>query len=590
MKRLNLYIYIITLLSFAACSDDYEAPFPVSDVSWYTSMPTLTEYAVKQDEMMGFIDASQGVISHEWIIEEGSYFLKEEVLPGDIIADFIDEEIGLVSKASGINVYFPESGRKSVRLKNTFAEKVTFNGARPIEAVEKDGVWVIDTTFTVDVYGDIMPAYKVCTVIDNPDGSVSPGDIVFEAAPGDTFDISESDTWELIEVEVGSRLMFIDLTKDEHEELVQPDTRTWTIRNNSEPFTTTDSSAIAYFNVYGYATTGLGSLKSERNGAGAPTASAQQIIPLKLKVIQSSQPFTYADGAIWTSSNTIDFNVSGEVNSLGTNPESGFTVHVTNTAKGFDQDIAVTSVSYLPTNKTRLTLTLAEEIYSDDVITVSFDDAGTDITSVDERNFVSFDAKAVGFPEAGGTELLDDGEHSGFENGTGGINKAFCPQYWVGGQDALNPEWARTTDPGKQAVGEASMKFNGNLSSMVRPICSWMQMQKNVDMEAGAYEVSHQFYIEEGSNIEAIRTTVAPKAGGSWPTEVEFVWDLSSIERGKWVTLTQSAIFPNAINVGTDQYRYSYIMNAADNPGASGVQTVYIDDLKIVKVEAGLRP
>ncbi|WP_066627782.1 hypothetical protein [Labilibacter marinus] len=589
MKNLNIYILLVALLGFVACEDDYEAPYPVNDVTWYTSMPNVTEYRIFQEDMMAFIDASQNPISHEWIIEEGSYFLTSDVKQGDSLHLFIDEAQGLTSDASGINVYFSESGRKSVRLRNTFTEKVTYDGARKLEAKQEGDVWVIDTTFTVDVYGPILPAYKVCRVVVNPDGSISDGEVLLTIGADDEPNIEESDTWPSVEVEVGERLRFVDLTVDEHPEFIQPDTRTWTIRNGSDPAVTTDSAANVYFSTYQYETVGLGNIISKRSASEGRYVQAQKIIPLKLKVVQSSQPFSYADGAVWTGQTELALNVTGEVASLGTNPEAGFTVHVVNTSKGVDKDIAVTAVSVDASNATRMNLTLAEAIYGDDQITVSFDATGTDIVSVDERPFVSFTDASVEIPVGGDNELTDNGAHSGYETGGAGLNKAFCPQYWVGGQDAVNPEWARVEN--MQFEGEASMKYNGTLTP-VRPNLGWMQMQQSVDLAPGAYEVSHKIYIEPESTIKTIRSYVSPKTG-SWPTEVSFVWDLSNVQQGEWVTIKSIASFPNQIGGSSaEQYRYQFTVSAADNPGvvATDVQTFYLDDMSIVKIDAGIRP
>ena len=66
-------------------------------------------------------------------------------------------------------------------------------------------------------------------------------------------------------------------------------------------------------------------------------------------------PIKYAaNSAVWTGEQTFAFNVSGAVGNLGSNPAAGFTVHVTNTAKFVDKDVAISSLSLDPANAARV--------------------------------------------------------------------------------------------------------------------------------------------------------------------------------------------------------------------------------------------
>lgn len=591
MKNINIYIVLATLIGLFGCTDEYEQPYPVSAVSWYTSTPTATEYFVEQEKFLGFMDASVGELSHEWIVEKGNGFLKKGFSPVDSLAAWVDHEVGLTTTEKGVQVYFGKPGRTTLRLRNTFSEKVTYNGVRPIEAVEENGEWVIDTAFVIDVYGPIKPAYNVyrSAGVDENDNPIL-GDLILEVSADDIVDPNESDTWTSIDVETGEALLFVDLTKEEDENLINPNMRTWTVRNGTDNTTYEDSIATVYFNIYGFQAVGLGNLKAERDVAGSPKSTAQKAIPLKVKVIQSTQPFTYADGAIWTGKTSVSFNVTGEVKSLGDNPETGFTVTVDNPDSGITgKDIAVTGVTVDPTNTTRMSLILAETVYGNDIINVSFNDATANIISKDDRKMESFSDKLVEIPAGGDNEVTDNGGFSGYENSNTNIANAYVPKYWVGGQDANGPEWERVTI--KQFEGEASMKYEGTLTP-VRPNLGWMHMQDVVDLTPGAYELSHKIFIEPGSTIESIRSYISPKTGG-WPTEVLFVWDLTEVKRGEWVTIKQIANFPNQIGGSSaEQYRYQFTVSAGDNPAVdpSDVQVFYLDALKIAVVDAGIRP
>lgn len=295
--------------------------------------------------------------------------------------------------------------------------------------------------------------------------------------------------------------------------------------------------------------------------------NVRDVVPLKYT----------ANSAVWTGQQSLAFNVSGEVGSLGDNPETGFTVHVTNDAKSVDRDFEVTGVSLNPNDATKIELTLAADIYGDDVITVAFNQEGSSIVSADEQPLLSFDAQRVTIPVTG-EDLLAGNDWAGFE-GTAGANAAGAFGYWVG---AAEP-WQRTTDI--FASGVASMKYTGGFD--VNPLYG-MNFGDNVDIEAGAYEVSHKIYIEEGSDLKMIRTAIARKSNG-WVDDVSATWDVSNIKRGEWVTIKQIMSFPLAYN-SSDKTRYTYYIQANLNEGVTGDQTFYLDDMGLKKVDAGARP
>ena len=68
------------MLSVVGCKNDYDPMDTLCDVSWYTS-ETIKQsgvYKVNVDSFISFMDLSQGCLKHEWIIEEGSKFLKND--------------------------------------------------------------------------------------------------------------------------------------------------------------------------------------------------------------------------------------------------------------------------------------------------------------------------------------------------------------------------------------------------------------------------------------------------------------------------------------------------------------------------------
>ncbi len=296
--------------------------------------------------------------------------------------------------------------------------------------------------------------------------------------------------------------------------------------------------------------------------------NVRDVVPLS--IIENS--------AIWTGAMSFSFDVKGEVGSLGDSPLTGFTVHVMHAGKFIDKDFEITDISIAADNSSQLVLTLAEEIYADDKITIAYNEEGNTILSVDEQPMKSFDAQNVAIPVAG-DDLLAGNSWGGFE-GEGGADAGGAAGYWVGNGGL---PWMRTTE--MMASGIASMSFSGAFDDK---ILFGMGFGDNVNTEPGAYEVTHKIYIEEGSDLKAIRTATARKGNG-WADDVSATWDVENIKRGEWVTIKQVINFPVAYN-NSDKMRYSYYVEAGVNPGVTGDQTFYLDDMGLRKVDIAPRP
>ncbi|WP_075590535.1 hypothetical protein [Labilibacter marinus] len=287
------------------------------------------------------------------------------------------------------------------------------------------------------------------------------------------------------------------------------------------------------------------------------------------------------NSAMWTGAQTIAFDIKGAVGSLGGNPATGFTVHVKHAGKFVDQDFDITDVTFDPANASTIVLTLAKEIYADDMITIVYNQEGNTILSTDEQPLKSFDMQKVSIPVAG-DDLLVGNSWGGFE-GEAGADSGGAAGYWVGNGGL---PWARTTD--MFASGVASMQFSGAFD--VNTLYG-MAFGNNVDIKAGAFEITHEIYIEAGSDLKTIRTEIARKSNG-WATDVAAVWDVENIARGEWVTLKQVINIPVDINSidPTEKMRYSYFVEASHNTGVTGDQTFYLDDMGLRKVDVAPRP
>ena len=157
---------IIIALIFGAllssCTSESVTPDPTfSDVTWYASTPLKTTGSIAhvKGKTISIFDLSQGAISHEWTIMTGTHFLKtgfsNSNIPGTTTpvdaTPFIDATKGLSTTDKTVFVYFPTAGNYTITLKNTYKNKVTYNGTSIVDAVLVDGVWVFEQVFNVTV-------------------------------------------------------------------------------------------------------------------------------------------------------------------------------------------------------------------------------------------------------------------------------------------------------------------------------------------------------------------------------------------------------------------------------------------------------
>lgn len=176
MKNINKIILGILLAVFSvSCQNEYEPLDEVIDVNFYTSFFSLTQANI--NSMVGkyssFADLSQGALTHKWEIVsvDSMSFLKGVISNKDSVYDrFVVS--GNESTDKIVNILYTKPGNLKLRLHNTYRDSVAIremvwdatrkkNVYKPKPAVKIDGVWVIDTTFSVKVYDIVEPTYLI---------------------------------------------------------------------------------------------------------------------------------------------------------------------------------------------------------------------------------------------------------------------------------------------------------------------------------------------------------------------------------------------------------------------------------------------
>ncbi|WP_139958592.1 SwmB domain-containing protein [Flavicella sediminum] len=554
MKNFKILNICFALLALVSCqnNDDYVAPDSLSDISWYTSIHPGSPFNKATGDHISFMDVSQGALSHEWRIEEGNKFLKTGFTTKDSLPLFVNPKLGLSTTDKTVHVLFMNEGVNKVCLKNTFSEPVTFQSADgPISAVQEGDVWVFERCFEVDVVAkEIMPSFKV----------LQDGVEIMTIAASDEPKNEDADSWPIIDVEVNKTLTFIDLTT-----IGNPNDRIWEIAGT--PSMSNDSIAEVAFLQFG-TTFNVGKLTSARVDP-LPTQKNSKVIPLKVRVVSSSAPFEILSDITENQSEILSFQVAGTVDSGSLFGQNGnFTVNVSNSKSGFNQDIAVEAVGVNINDGTILELKLSEPIYNTDEITVSY--AGGTIQSTDERLLADFSNKKV--VTHFDTSLFASDSRFSFEvesSGDGGNTSGFWCQHL--------PSFLGTTDEVTAADGLRVVKYNvADYASAPGTSNFW---GPGADLKAlvptpGAYRISIKFYRKAGATVSTIRTLTNP----SW--KVSF-WDFSA-SNDDWITLENDIVTTAPLD------KLDFQIRKSDNPGVTGEQTFYMDDIQIIPLE--LRP
>ncbi|SDR70702.1 hypothetical protein SAMN05216503_0532 [Polaribacter sp. KT25b] len=563
MKKYIIKTLLLSLLVLVGCNEkyaDYTAPGEINDTSWIIGFDqnksAENAYLINIDTYISFLDLSQGYIDHEWQIEEGNKFLEEGFTKNDSLPLFIKND-EITTSDEKAHVFFRKKGLNTVRLYNTFSSPVTRETSLGTYTSKKVGdLYVVDTTFTFDVFGYIEPAFRI----------LQDGVVKLEVSAEDMPSLDNEAEWPVVEVKAATSLTYEDLTVEG-----RPNSRKWNIPDGTPATSNGESAIIKFFRLGTY---NAGTITSNRFGS-FPTASAEKIIPLKVKVIQSDLPFEINGQIKEAEDEVLSFQVTGEIEDF-TGQESFFTVNVKN--EGFDQNIAVSQAKRSDSDGTYIELKLSESIYNSDVITVNY--SGGSIQSTDERILADFTAPITVVPHFGNNVLPGNGWAS-FETPNGAINNAFAQDYFIGNVnkiDGSDTEGYYMRDTSKSYLGDASMKFESTDANPLPSINLWgFAFSKPDPIKAGTYKMSYRVWLEEGNTLKAIRTEI------NKPNFLQQVWDIENTPRGSWQLITNTLVLPD--DVTETNSRWAFRVHPQLNVGVTGAQKMYIDDFSLIEIE-----
>ncbi len=215
-------------------------------------------------------DASQGALSHEWIIDDKVSFFTQVDDTSTTIEDKTSNDLDAY-------IVFEQSGWTTITMRNTFAEEVESNTSSLYDSSittyydEVEGVWVFEKVWNVEVYGELKPGFSIVR-------------IDFDGTQTDVMTVNgddETSTENLTEVTLsqGDKLQFIYDSDSEYKSTAQ----SWSVTGG----TYNESDDTYSFNTPGtYTGYTLTATRDEivESANSVSAASVTKVVPIKVNV------------------------------------------------------------------------------------------------------------------------------------------------------------------------------------------------------------------------------------------------------------------------------------------------------------------
>ncbi len=548
----------IASLTFAmiGCEKDYVPVDTVNDVVYTTSISpgTTDTLELNVGGYISMMDASQGILTHKWIIEDGSQFMIDD-FASESDEDYslqVDPNKGLESENLVESVYFGEVGMTTITLRDTFSEWVTSHDEYPVEAYEENGVWVFEKVLQVDVFDEVQAAFDV--YVDD--------ECVLSVAGTQETDLNSPTE---IEVTVGKAISFVDMSDYD-----RPDARYWSVPESAE-VSSSDSLATFSFNNIG---TYTGFAFTARRTT--PSYSSTKDIPLIISVVPSSDPFVASAVSIETSDATsIVISANGAFSSAGTDAASAFSVAVSDMYGEPLPQFSVASVSVNASNSAQLLVTLSEKVYPGEFVVLSYDGTAG-ITSTDTREMEAFTEVDVVNNNAGDNYLAAYEAEMGFEGGT---DDTFTTLGWYVSNALANGYISLAPRPGDTATdGNAQCVYIDVYDSNV-PAPIYFQSDTSNSMTfpvvAGNYLYQFSVYLVEDSLVGKHHVMWAYYTSAFTQVSDNTTQLFNSESVGAWYQYSIPITIDKDVNYGIK-------FQLPPGNTTHGVTKLYVDDFKLV--------
>lgn len=573
-------------LLMAGCTENEKlfVPNDFSDIAFINTQVVnkWSTHIFEKGNPISFMDLSQNALSHSWTIDEGCCFIKGEFNKADSVFEkYIIPDAGKVSNENTVHVLFQEPGTKTVRLTNTFREKVVYNGLSdagqsqqtfPGDAVkesyldEERGVWVFDT----------LMHFKVLDYVTADMTLSKDNDVLLKVSRDEAHLVENSSDWNEISMEVGEEIIVSAIIYGEPNDYFWKLNTGLTETNTKTEVVNEDPKIIKQTSVFQAAKISEGNLgylsmerKAKEEGVKEPDKPASKkskYFPLKVNIIAPTTPFVVEKCKV-VDIQTIQLSFKSTLKITEEKLQeylSCFTV----ISDGYNVEI-----SNLVLNETSnaLILNLINPVYKDEEIKVSYQGIeGNPIIDIYGRTLQDIVEVKPEYFDPVITDPVIRGFEGDIKNERGiyGWFLQHYPVYSLCSDFAYSGNRSLLYDSSKAVAGT-------NYGNGVQ--CQTTAADSELNGPAGDYIVEGWIYIKDKGTLSKINFGFQFPSSSQTLQEAEL--NLGDKETDKWIKVSAKYRFAEPLVPGKSKLNILFpTINGTPQEGI-----IYIDDIKMYR-------
>ncbi len=582
MKKIVYNILLATSLLLVSCEEN-ELKLQANDFSDVSFICTQlvnqwSDNIIEVGTPISFMDLSQNAITHTWSIEEGSCFLRGEYSENDTTYDdYIIEGAGTATTDIIAYVLFNEpSNDVGVKLNNSFKHEVTYT-AFPDDmstTVTFPFEWTIGSEYNSATGLWDFEAEYIFKVLDKVDASVqlyANDELIAEVAKGVSGDESEMESWETVEITTD------DVIKVVVDVYGEPDTINETyssILKDYETLTATSevistdpkiTRLTSYYFPSALEAFSLGQIVLRRSsgdsstGITIPTGSATKILPLNINVSMGEKELEAVPTV--TAFDQITFSANSTLSTLPSTIMSDITVVISNADKNItSESIEIKSVA-LNSSKTGFVVTLDENIYVDDTITLTYSPIDKAITDSYGRELAEMVIEQPAFFDP----VVTDPVNRGFE-GTQTSDKNITG-WWI----QHEAYWSYSQE--QQHTGNNSLKFyndGSDTESTTDWTCQSLTSESELSGDAGTYILKAWVWVGSDAQFVSDIIFAITSPTGTVSSTASTLFDATPEE---WFEIEREYTVPTELVEASTKINIKM--------SNSNIGTLYVDDVSL---------
>ncbi|ANQ51603.1 hypothetical protein MY04_4261 [Flammeovirga sp. MY04] len=423
-----------------------------------------------------------------------------------------------------------------------------------INAIRKDHDYLINGSKEV-----VIPLKVNVTTLDiTPTYSIYYNDaVVFNFAEGDV--VGDPSSWPIIDVQAGDKLVFKDETLKG-----SPTSILWEL-NNANPSTSTDWEVEAGYTVNATDAFEAGTVSWKREGMPIEDDNKSLPLPFYIQLLFPQEP-TYINSDIsqtGVGTNVLSFTVSENLQDIDSDlVKADFDVLVKQ--YGFEvSGINIKEVRLNQSSRKQVEIEFDAPIYNSDSIYVAY--SGDMIKSLANVSLEHFENKLTVMQ--GKENKISGFVNPGFAQAIANNGGAYG---WWTNVSTVSRYEGKSSDGDNACLQYLVANYNGSKIS----IQSTETINIMDELDEGWYEITMDFFIPEGVDLNTFKVQYR----ANW-TNIPF--DVSSIERGKWVQVSKA--FYTTSTIGQGRQDFVLMINSVND--ATGDVEFYVDNFRVTSVE-----